>query len=558
MEEVSRTYHLKLVSLIICCLFLVVQSFAQTPVSQFDVYELRFDGSEYQVTDNPVRDVELVSTWQHEGGTTLNVYGFFDGDGKGDAKGNIFKVRFCPTLPGKWTLVNTRSTDPELAGQHVGHEIICSQSKHRGFWLVDAATQNRWFKRSDGSHPYILGNTMYSFLSETFQGKPTGGTITQDVERNSAFFNKIRFGITGNTYPHPEDRPFIDDEGKPSNNGMYAHRPNPGWFQKRVDLAVQKANEHDLIADIIMNGPDTEESRNMLEARGNNGDYTPYLRYIAARYGSYPNVWLCISNEFDIKKPRYGADKIALIGSTLKKFLPYPTPVSVHGDQGNWKEGLNIIPNWNDHIIIQNKIKHLFTAADYNLLNYWIGNKKPVINDELGYEGAGDNFNEGDLIEGQLGAFLGAGYGSVGHKPGSKRGHYFHGNFDPTEHLAADNLQWMRKVIDENITFWKMQPAWYTQATYKKGISGTRSSMFFEMDRESRVMAWPGQEYVYGSNKAKTGILAFLPKGKWHVVQYDMIKKTAKVLDESAQGEYKFAVPDSRAALTHFKLVSQQ
>ncbi len=84
-------------------------------------------------------------------------------------------------------------------------------------------------------------------------------------------------------------------------------------------------------------------------------------------------------------------------------------------------------------------------------------------------------------------------------------------------------------------------------------LGGTRAGIFFEMDKEFRVMAYGNSEYIRGSNRSKTGILAFLPKGKWTVVQYDFINKTTKVLDESASGQFTFSVPESRAAATLFK-----
>ena len=95
-------------------------------------------------------------------------------------------------------------------------------------------------------------------------------------------------------------------------------------------------------------------------------------------------------------------------------------------------------------------------AIDNN--NFPGGNKKPVIDDELAYEGEGDGWNDEDIIESHLGAFLGGGYGTTGYKPGNKKGHYFWGNFKASEHTSADNLLWLRQKIDSNITFWNHKP----------------------------------------------------------------------------------------------------
>ena len=519
-------------------------------VPVYEVHELTFQGSDYQATDAPAADVDFSTVWRHESGSpTYTVYGFYDGDGRGNIVGNVFKVRFCPTKSGRWTLEETRSSDAKLQGQHQGYTVNATSSSHAGFWQVDPRSAGqRWYQRSDGSHEYFVGNTLYSFLSEHLKGKPTGGNIADDVRGSAQYFGKLRFAVTGDIFPHPTEKPFIDDQGKPTDDGNYAHRPNPTWFSQRVDLAVQTAYERDLIADMILNGPDSEEARSALLAGGNGGDFTPYLRYIAARYGSYPNVWFCLSNEYDIRTPKFTPEQIRKFGYAMQELLTYENPLSVHSNQGNWSEGLNSMIAWNDHIIIQNKIKKLHSAADYTLLNYWIGGgNKPVVNDELAYQGAGDGWSEEDVIEAHLGAFLGGGYGSTGYKSGYKLGHYFAGNFSAEEHSAADNLQWLSQVINENISFWHLQPGYYT---YTRDGS---SSIFRSILPEFRAMEWNDQEYVLGTNQAQTDMRVNLPEGSWQVTMYDIIAQDKTQLAEDASDEFTFDAPDSRAVLFHFK-----
>jgi hypothetical protein len=520
-------------------------------VDLYDVFELNFAGSEFSEKDNPTSQVDFFTLWQHENRSDLlKIYGFWDGDGKGGSRGNIFKIRFCPTRPGKWTLAKVVSNLPQLNGQQEGYSLICQPSLNHGFWLVDSQNAGgRWYRRSDDSHSYIIGNTMYSFLSEYDWTGPNGSSIQQDIQGNAAFFKKIRFGLTGCRYPHPIDKPFLDHAGHPTDDGDFSHRPNPTWFHTRVDLAVQVALKYDLIVDIIMNGPDTEEARSILKASENGGDNMPILKYLAARYGSFPNVWFCISNEWNIKKPCYSAVEIKNFGQQFKSFLPYPTPVSVHADQQDWDAELNSPISWNDHIILQNKIKKLPAAADFIFRNYWIGAQKPVIDDELAYEGAGDGWSEADVIEAHLGAFLGGGYGSTGHKTANKKGHYFAGNFKAIEHLSADNLQWMREKIDANIIFWNMVPCFYS---YTDNI---RSSIFSNIKDTFRVLEWPGQEYVLGTNQAQKAINAHIPAGNWQVKQFDMIMMEEKTVAERISQHFTFDSPESRAVIFHFKRI---
>ena len=137
-----------------------------------------------------------------------------------------------------------------------------------------------------------------------------------------------------------------------------------------------------------------------------------------------------------------------------------------------------------------------------------------------------------------LGAFLGGGYGTTGWKPGNKLGHYFWGKFDPAEHTAAEHLGWLRDVIDDNVTFWKMAPD---------------AAIFPDLDPAFRAMAWPGREYVLGTDKAVKGIVAQLPAGTWTVTRHDVIARQSATLSKEVSGRFTFDAPESRAVLFHFR-----
>jgi hypothetical protein len=510
----------------------------------YSVTEMTFHGPQQGPNDAPAREVDFWARFRHESGSPgYKVYGFWDGDGKGGVEGDCFKVRFCPTKPGRWTLVEVYSNVASLSGQRRGESITAAPSNHPGFWLIDPVSPGgRWYMRSDASHPYILGNTYYSFLSGYKQGGvPSDNDIAADIRANAVYFKKLRFSLYGDHYPHPHEKPFFDDSGAPTDWGDYSYRPNPRWFHQRVDLAVQTAYEVDLIADLILAGPDREESRSTLK-----GDAEPFLKYIAARYGGYPNVWICLCNEFDIKAQTYTEAEIARFGQTIRQYLPYPTPLSVHATPRKaWSAQFDDLPLWNDHQIIQKKLRQLGPSADAiqgaSLKPNGTPRNKPTINDELSYQGEGDQHTEGDTIESHLGAFLGGGYATTGWKPGNKTGHYFWGKFDPAEHTAAAHLKRLREMIDGHITFWKMAPD---------------LSIFSNLDPGFRGMAWPGREYVLGTNNSHAGIVANLPDGVWTATQYDVIARKATTLTTQARGRFVFDAPDSRAVLFHFKNLS--
>ena len=512
----------------------------------YSVVELSFVGPRQRPRDIPARNMDFWVRFRHESGSPeVKIHGFWDGDGKGGTSGNTFKVRLCPTKAGRWDLVEVYSNKQQLRGQKQGDYVTATASDHPGFWIVDDDSPGRrWYKRSDGSHPYIFGNTHYSFLSGYEPGdKPSGNYIAEDIAGNAKYFKKLRFTPYGDRYPNPKEKPFFDDNGHLTDSGDYSHRPNPRWFNQRVDLAVQTAWEHDLIADLILCGPDALESRSVLLAAHNNGDPEPYLKYIAARYGSFPNVWICLCNEYEIKKPKYSEQQIARFGRIIRQYLPYPTPLSVHSAPRTlWSPNFDALPGWNDHMIIQKKIRNLPAAADIIQTARRKSNGRtrnmPTVNDELSYEGKGDKHTERDTIESHLGVFLGGAYGTTGEKPGNKLGQYFRGRFNPAEHTAADNLKYLREIIDEHITFWKM--------TYDL-------SRFSNLDKDFRGLAWTGREYVLGTNKRHSGLVVNLPNGAWTVKRYDIINKQSKTLSTSARGRFTFDAPDSRAVMFHFK-----
>jgi hypothetical protein len=232
--------------------------------------------------------------------------------------------------------------------------------------------------------------------------------------------------------------------------------------------------------------------------------------------------------------------------------LPYSTPLSVHASEHPdgreaeetspaWSAKLESELAWNDHQILQRKLRTLGPSADIvRLTQENPGGKpraKPTINDELSYQGDGDRHTQADTLESHLGAFLGGGYASTGWKTGNKLGHYFWGAFDAREHTAAPGLKFLRESIDRHITFWKLAPD---------------SSIFRDLDPSFRAMAWSRSEYVLGTNRAAK-VTAVLPEGKWTVRRFDVIERKEEVLGTSFTGPQTYETPASRAVLYHFK-----
>ena len=502
----------------------------------YSVIELSFDGPVQTPTDTPSRDISFSVHFQHESGTQLHVLGFWDGDGQGGSVGDQFKVRFTPTEIGRWELVDVQSNNPKLDNQHEGDYVVATDSELKGFWVPEVNGQNHsWYRRSDGSHQYIVGNTHYTFLSEhDRRGNPSGGDIVSDIMGNAEYFNKLRFSLLGDIAPHPTDKPFFTDEGKPTDSGIYAHRPNPAWFHQRADLAVETAFEHDLIADLIISGVANAGSRRVLfdckEVQADSCERpwkseSSYLEYVAARYGSFPNVWMTVVNEWDLLPPIYEPSEIVEYGTELKENLAYPIPLSVHGSPGPWDSALD--GPWHDHVIIQRKMKTWL-----NSFRVTIGNQQPrpmpIINDELSYQGAGDGHLEQDTIQAFVGAFVGGGYASTGYKSAPRTGQYVSGNFSVEEHSSADNLKWLREQIDQDIRFWEMDPLVIQDTVFEVSSWGVGAALVSD------------SQYFVATHKNTGRIHIELDGGEWTIEQWDVHAMQRTILESDYVGRFTF------------------
>ncbi len=274
-----------------------------------------------------------------------------------------------------------------------------------------------------------------------------------------------------------------------------------------------------------------------------------YLRYIAARYGAYPNVWLTLANEYS---DQYDDAQVVEIGTTLRSLLPYPTPLSIHDWHGPWNRGRSgmtgINGDWCTHSIRQGKMpKHpevsdMHLCADGIMQDYANNLGKPTMNDENGYYG--EEATAEDVIEGVLGTFIGGGYGTTGYRTtGIMKGPYYWGfaiNAENiSDHPVVHMLGYLREKVDANVRFWEMTP-----------VGKASNSIFAGAHDNFRAMHAEGRQYLLASDRAHEGITANLPAGKWKIVQWDLVKRTETVLSEDAQGSFAFSTPSSRAALT--------
>ena len=160
-------------------------------VPVYSVAEITFQGPLHTAKDSPARDVHLEVAFRHESGSPeFSVQGFFDGDGQGGIEGDVFKVRFCPHEG--WEMDAERSDLQRTATRWPATRRLCHSDTVEVAWILGCRRRERpgrrWYRRSDGLHQFIFGNTHYTILTEHgLNGKPTGGNITEDMATNAKF-----------------------------------------------------------------------------------------------------------------------------------------------------------------------------------------------------------------------------------------------------------------------------------------------------------------------------------------------------------------------------------
>jgi hypothetical protein len=82
------------------------------------------------------------------------------------------------------------------------------------------------------------------------------------------------------------------------------------------------------------------------------------------------------------------------------------------------------------------------------------------------------------------------------------------------------------------------------------------TGIFSNLHPNFRGLAWPGNEYVLGTNKAHKNIIANLPAGTWSVIEYSIIDQTSLILSKTARGTFCFNSTNNRAAMFHFKKIN--
>ena len=247
------------------------------------------------------------------GNTVITVDGYWDG-------GNIWKVRFAPTISGVWAWSST-STDNKMNGQSGAFTAIepdaadvSTNSNYRGH--VRVSSNNRYFEYNDGTPFFWIGDTNWA-ITTIRCGIDNGNFYTYLNDRLAKNFSVIQIQFLGPTETNEGGKAIItypDDW----------YGLNYAYFQS-VDVRIGKIWESGL----VIAGHPTWFSEYYITLK----EAKDISRYLWARYGAYNIVW-SMSGEYSTayinSRNQFTVEDWEELGSYVEQIQGHSHPISVH------------------------------------------------------------------------------------------------------------------------------------------------------------------------------------------------------------------------------------
>lgn len=328
-------------------------------VERWGIFELGLKGP---AEGNPYLEVQLSSRFRQDGGESITVPGFYDGEG-------VYRVRFSPPAQGDWRY-ETQSNRPELNGKSGAFTATPPSESNHGPVQV---FQTYYLRYADDTPYHQFGTTCYAWVHQTRElQEQTLKTLA------AAPFNKIRFCVFPKDYVYNQNEPELFAFQKGADGRFDFNRPDPVFwrhFEQRI-LDLQKLG---IEADLILWHPyDRWGFSGMSDAEDDR-----YLRYCIARLGAYRNVWWSLANEFDFMSNLDGKHPGRKTMDDWDRFFA----ILQQEDPHQRLRGIHNGAEWYDHAKAWVTHASLQTSDMHSGLRFRSQYRKPVIYDECRYEG---------------------------------------------------------------------------------------------------------------------------------------------------------------------------
>ena len=367
------------VLLLALCLAALASTTARADVARFDTAEIVLHASRtYDGTrglPNPFVDVDLTADAVSPGGRRYRVDGFFDGDGKGGAVGDIFKIRIPAEEPGTWRWT-VRSNDPGLAGR--SGSFLCA-GKLAGPFSAGPVEVNPRYPRSFryrlGEPVYLLGKFLdnpapdplkwtHVFFSEALTDADRRAMLDRQLAMKA---NKLNIYIANlgdykGTWP---TTPWLGTAAANDKTRFDLERWHR-WERQLLDLRGRGVAAHLwFFADDSRFGALSDADRMRL------------IRFGMARLSSYVNTLFTLVLEWE---EGWTADEVERHMTYLQRKNPWDRLATVHGQIGDFD-----FPQapWADFLDLQ-----VEAGSHRNVYAAGIANRalaaKPVLQEEMG------------------------------------------------------------------------------------------------------------------------------------------------------------------------------
>ena len=273
---------------------------------------------------NPYLDVDAWATFRHEDGTAIMRPAFWDG-------GNTWRVRFAPTKPGTWHYETASAPrDAGLAGHSATIDVAARPETvpgdtvfaRHGFWTIDPGA--RTLRHADGTPAVMIGDTPWALPWRATRD----ACRTYAADRQAKGFNAA---LLMSVQP---DRRAMGPDARGVRDGFavgFTDLPD-GHLTHLVPAYFQ---EVDVLAGILVDHGIVPVWQPVFHGYGWKGlgtagpvipadEYARYCRYLVARYGAQPAIWL-VAADGDGLAP--GVDPG---GWEIERWDAYAHPTGIH------------------------------------------------------------------------------------------------------------------------------------------------------------------------------------------------------------------------------------
>lgn len=489
---------------------------AEEEVRQWQPAEFVFEAQDEYA--RPLEQVDLSIAFTGPAGESFRAVAFWDG-------GKIWKVRFTPTRPGKWSFrAAANVADAGLAnrsGTFTAKPAAGDNPLHRHGGILEVSADGRYLTHSDGTPFFWLGDTWWFCPSDLV---PIDGSTKAHCDsmyktlidkRRSQGFSVVQMAFLGK---------LNQSRGVNSFMSLRQERSLDIACWQQVDRYIRYANDAGIVPVIGMAFHAGLDS-NSLE------DWKFLWRYVVARYGAHAVTWLiCGEYNLDSGNTAGRVAKALALGAFIREIDPYKRAMTVHpwyygGDKRQaWKEP------WYDFIMFQGgHVGHGKVPPTRIYTEAWEHKPaRPLLESECNYEGiyAGKPGKEQTADDVRRVAYHAIQAGSFGYTYGAQ------GLWYPTQNAE-----------DKTFSDWGEPMVWWEAMNRPGAAQMQHLRKCYESVEWWKLIPRPGAVIIDGKSTDATRPLAKSDEDKTCIVwfpQGSSAKSAAwwRLLDRSGRGVY--------------------